>query len=325
MIYFCYFKRILFFPLFVLPILSFSQQWQNMDSIYQPLPASVHIFFTSQPIDTAPFRAYYLVADMKDRKLEFSTDTVRDRRLTPSQFYIKDASPVAVVNCTFFSFETNRSLNTVVKNGRLVAFNQATFPGKGRDTLMYRHTLGSAIGLKRGGRADVAWLYTDSASHQVYASQVPPVLIKDSSRAYTLERARALLPGTNISKWKMKTAVGGGPVLIQDGRISITNNEEWKFPGKGINDKHPRTAMGYTSNGKLIILVVEGRNKVAHGATLTQEAQILKDLGCIKALNLDGGGSSCLLVNGRPTIHVSDSAGQRPVPAVFLIRNKRLK
>jgi hypothetical protein len=320
-----FFRRIIFFALCVLPIVSFSQQWQNMDSLYQPLPKSIHVFFTREPIDTAPFRAYYLIADMKDRKLEFSADTVRDRRLTPSQFYIKEALPIALVNCTFFSYETNRSLNAVIKNGRLVAFNQHTLPGRGKDTLMYRHMLGSAIGFRKGGKADVAWLYTDSAAGYAYASEVPPVLTKDSSRAYSLERARALLPGTNISKWKMKTAVGGGPVLLQDGRILITNNEEWKFPGKGINDKHPRTAMGYTGDGKLIILVIEGRNKIAHGATLVQEAEILKALGCIEALNLDGGGSSCLLVNGKPTIHVSDSAGQRPIPAVFLIRDKRLK
>ena len=133
--------------------------------------------------------------------------------------------------------------------------------------------------------------------------------------------AAALLP--RFMKWKMKTAIGGGPVLLQDGQIKITNNEELKFAGKAIDDKHPRTGMGYTKNNKLIILVVEGRNPgKAEGATLTQEAQIFKDLGCWEALNLDGGGSSCMLVNGKETIKISDAGGQRPVPAVFIIRNK---
>ena len=120
------------------------------------------------------------------------------------------------------------------------------------------------------------------------------------------------------------TAVGGGPVLMQQGKIKITNNEEVKFAGKAIDDKHPRTAMGYTKDNKLIILVVEGRNPgKAEGATLTQQAQIFKDLGCWEALNLDGGGSSCLLVNGKETIKVSDATGQRPVPAVFMIKRRR--
>jgi exopolysaccharide biosynthesis protein len=120
----------------------------------------------------------------------------------------------------------------------------------------------------------------------------------------------------------MKTAVGGGPVILQNGNIRVSNNEELKFTGKAINDKHPRTAMGYTKDGKLIILMIEGRNNIAHGATLEQEAQIFKDLGCTEAINLDGGGSSCLLVNGKETIKVSDAAGQRPVPAVFIIKNR---
>ncbi len=124
------------------------------------------------------------------------------------------------------------------------------------------------------------------------------------------------------SVWKKQTAVGGGPVLLQNGEIKITNNEELKFSGKAINDKHPRTAMGYTKDNKLIILVVEGRNSYAGGASLTQEAQILKDLGCWEALNLDGGGSSCLLINGKETIKPSDKSGQRPVPAVFIIQRK---
>ena len=121
----------------------------------------------------------------------------------------------------------------------------------------------------------------------------------------------------------MQTAVGGGPALLQNGKIKITNNEELKFAGKAIDDKHPRTAMGYTKDNKLIILVIQGRfSGIAEGATLTQEAQILQDLGCWEALNLDGGGSSCMLINGKETIKVSDAAGQRPVPAVFIIRKK---
>ena len=92
----------------------------------------------------------------------------------------------------------------------------------------------------------------------------------------------------------------------------------------GELDKHPRTAMGYTADGKLIILVIEGRFPgVAEGATLEQEAKILLDLGCYEALNLDGGGSSCMLVNGKETIKPSDKEGQRPVPGVFMIRAKR--
>lgn len=78
--------------------------------------------------------------------------------------------------------------------------------------------------------------------------------------------------------------------------------------------------MGYTSDDHLIIMVIQGRFPgIAEGATLEQEAKLLIGLGCVEALNLDGGGSSCMLVNGKETIKPSDKTGERPVPAVFII------
>ena len=320
---------IIFFSIAFFCTSSFSQfKWINVDSLYQPLPSSVHIYFTDSPIDTGKFRAYYLIADLKDKKLDFTTDTSRDRRLTPSAFYERNEKALVVVNTTFFSFETNRSLNVVIKDGKLVAYNQHSIPGRGKDTLTYRHPFGSAIGISKEREADIAWLVTDSSWRYPYASHLAKQAVKDSSFRFNAKVARkekvSLFLGgiSKLEKWKMYTAVGGGPVLLQSGNIYITNNEELKFAGKAINDKHPRTAMGFTKDGKLIILVIEGRNKNAGGATLTQEAQIFKDLGCLEALNLDGGGSSCMLVNGKETIKVSDALGQRPVPAVFIIRKK---
>jgi exopolysaccharide biosynthesis protein len=94
--------------------------------------------------------------------------------------------------------------------------------------------------------------------------------------------------------------------------------------GKAVDDRHPRTAMGYTKDNKLIILVVQGRFPgIAEGASLNHLANILLTLGCVEALNLDGGGSSCMLINGKETITPSDKTGQRAVPAVFVIEQKK--
>lgn len=314
---------------------SFAQlKWQNADSLYQPLPSSVHVFRTTDPLDGKPNIAYYLVADLKDKKLDFTVDTTYKRRLSPTQFYKKNDKPLLVVNTTFFSFATNQNLNVVIKDKKLVSYNIHSIPGRGKDTLTWRHPFGSAIGITKKRKADVAWVYTDSSINKPFYLNFIINPVRDSIRnpAQSYVVRNYIYPGPNpvmgrlknFSFWKMKTAVGGGPVLIQNGEIKITNNEELKFAGKAINDKHPRTAMGYTKDNKLIILVIEGRNPgIAEGATLYQEAQILKDLGCWEALNLDGGGSSCMLVNGKETIRPSDKEGQRSVPAVFLIKQKR--
>ncbi len=305
--------------------------WKNVDSIFGSLPSSVHVYTTNDAIEGKPNIAYYVIADLKDRKLNFTTDTTCKRRFTPQQFYEKNQQPLLVVNGTFFDFASNRNLNAVIKEGKLISYNVHTTALKGKDTLMYMHTFRSAIGISKKRKADVAWLYTDSVAKYSYASQQPPAPLKDSfpffsypikSFKYTYQ-LHSNKYQRRFHKWKIQTAIAGGPALIQNGKIAISNNEERMFMGKAIDDKHPRTAMGYTADGKLIILVVQGRMPgIAEGASLTQLAKLLLDLDCVEALNLDGGGSSCMLVNGKETIKPSDKEGQRPVPGVFIIQTK---
>ena len=319
-----FFKKIINYSLLIINSIGASAQlkWINVDSLYQPLPSSVHVYKTNDSLDGKPNIAYYVIADIKDKNILFDADTTLNRRLTPAQFYQKNAQPIVVVNTTFFSFQTHQNLSVVIKNGKLVGYNIHSIPGRGKDTFTYRHPFASVIGISKKRQADIAWVYSDSIKKDAYGIQLPILPIKDSINSFDL--ARATHPTRRgFEKWEMQTAVGGGPVLLQNGEIKITNNEELKFAGNAINDKHPRTAMGYTKENKLIILVVQGRFPgIAEGATLGQQAKMLKDLGCWEALNLDGGGSSCMLVNGKETIKPSDATGQRAVPAVFIIKGK---
>ncbi|HEY9364699.1 MAG TPA: phosphodiester glycosidase family protein [Chitinophagaceae bacterium] len=302
-------------------------QWQNADADYGPLPPSMHVFKSVTDIDGKKNIAFYVIADLKSKDLSFTTDTTLHRRLTPTQFYENENRPLVVVNATFFSFATNQNLNLVIKDGKQLGYNVHTIAGRKNDTLLYHHPFHGALGISKKGMADVAWIYSDSSKRYPYASQQPLKAWKDSSIKISKQQIRPVNESeqnhSSLKKWKMKTAVGGGPVLLQDGNIKISNNEEMKFSGKAINDRHPRTAIGYTSDNRLVILVIQGRTPgIAEGATLLQEAQILKDLGCTEALNLDGGGSSCMLVNGKETITPSDKSGQRAVPAVFIVEKK---
>jgi hypothetical protein len=333
------FYRQFFLIVYLIPVISLAQiKWINVDSMYQPLPRSVHVFYTDQPIDTGAFRAFYVIADLSNKKLDFTTDTTYKRRLTPDQFYYKNQQPLVVVNGTFFSFETNQNLNIVVKDGKTIAYNRFAYKGKAKDSVNKYYAFRSAIGITKKRKADVAWTYSGHDSccvtKNVMADQWPlfptnltqshidaAIRLNFSTRFDSvLTKPSDFFRSGRSSTWKVQTAIGGGPVLVQQGKIVITNEEENIFTGKAINDKHPRTAMGYTKENKLIILVIQGRSESSGGASLTQEAQILKDLGCVEALNLDGGGSSCLLINGKETIKPSDKEGQRAVPAVFIIK-----
>ena len=324
-------KAIHFFYLLLLSALNGSAQisWQRVDSLYKPLPASVHVYRSTSDLEGKPNIAYYVIADLNDKNILFSADTSHQRRLTPTEFYEKNRQPLLVVNTTFFSFETNQNLNTVIRNGKIVSHNKPV-PGRGKDTLLFHHTLNSVLGISRKRKADIAWIFTDSSDKYAFATQSPlkslkthsPVSMRNQYSATTSDSSEQA-KHFKFRKWKMHTAVGGGPVLLQQGEIFITNNEERKFAGNAIHDRHPRTAMGYTGDGKLIILVVQGRFPgEAEGASLVHLANIMKELGCVEAMNLDGGGSSCLLINGKETIAPSDKK-QRAVPAVFMIDTKK--
>ncbi len=296
-------------------------KWTNADADYGPLPQGFHVFKTGDSLDGRPFLAYYAIADLKNKRVEFTADTTYKRRLTPAEYYARNGQALLVVNSTFFSFATHQNLNTVIKDGKLVSLNVHSIPMKGKDTFQYRHPFGSAIGITKRRKPDVAWLLTDSSRQFAYASQVPVLAWKDTVQDQRFDLVQSRLK--NLKKWKMQTAVGGGPVLVQNSEVKISNNEELKFGGKAINDKHPRTLMGYTRDNKLIIMVIQGRSPgIADGASLVKAAELMSALGCVEALNLDGGGSSCMLINGKETIHPSDKGQQRAVPAVFIIKSK---
>lgn len=294
--------------------------WQNVSDEYGlGSTPSIQLYRSVSKIDSAPNIAFHAIIDMNDKKLKAFVDTSYKRRLTPFQFQQRNPKAVITVNCSFFEFIQNRNVNLVVQNGKMVAYDTPVVSRKGKDTLTYVHTLGSAFGISRTGKMDIVFNLNDSSFTHPYISQSVMRPLIDSFPKLNPNDPR--LP--KLSKWKIEQAFGGGPVLIQNGNALISNNEERKFAGKAILDKHPRTAIGYTPEGKMIILVVQGRMKgLAEGATLPHLAQIMVDLGCVEAMNLDGGGSSCMLINGKETIKPSDKEGQRPVPAVLTIQLK---
>jgi len=295
-------------------------KWVNVDQQYQPLPPSVHVFYTADSIQGKPNHAYYVCADLKDKQLMFETQATDGNRSTPSQFYASESHPLLVMNCSFFEFKHNTNVSLIIKDGKQVAYSVSSIARKGKDTFTYLHPVSGAIGITKKRKADVAWVLSDSSVKYPWAIQAPIKPVLDSLGQTNIP---SILAKSNFKPWKMQAATAGGPVLVQAGQVRISNNEEMKFAGKAIADKHPRTAMGYTKQGQLIYLVVEGRFPgKSEGATLPELATILKDLGCIEGLNLDGGGSSSLLVNGKPTITPSDKEGERPVPAVMLIKKK---
>ena len=303
--------------LFLCSIAQAQTKWKDVSNDFGKLPASIKVLKSDELLDGSPSIMYVATIKAKDHAKQFFVDTASRRRLTPSQYFTRNGQPLVVVNCSFFEFVQNRNVNLIVQNSKMVGFDTPAVSRKGRDTMTYVHTLGSAFGIFKNGKMDIAFNYNDSGLAVPFVMQSVYTPMIDSVRRLNINHPSL----AGLKPWKVKHAFGGGPVLVQDGQVKISNNEEKKFAGKAIADKHPRTAIGYTRDGTMIILAIQGRMKgLAEGATLPQMAKIMVDLGCVEAMNLDGGGSSCMLINGKETIKPSDPNGQRPVPAVLVIK-----
>jgi hypothetical protein len=101
------------------------------------------------------------------------------------------------MNCTFFEFVHNSNQNVVIRNGKLEAYQVHSIAARGKDTFTYRHAFGSAIGISKQHKADVAWLYTDSAAVYPYASQSVVENFRDSVTQHTAGTCARKVPFRN--------------------------------------------------------------------------------------------------------------------------------
>lgn len=105
---------------------------------------------------------------------------------------------------------------------------------------------------------------------------------------------------------EVEQAIGGGPWLVQNGVVAVDWKEQKFQLTEFVEKLHPRTAVGVTEDGKLMLVTVDGRQAVSQGASLFQMAEIMKRLGAKNAINLDGGGSTTMTIGGATVNSPSD-------------------
>lgn len=115
----------------------------------------------------------------------------------------------------------------------------------------------------------------------------------------------------------LRTLVGGRPRIVADGRSVVPQLAD--APGF-VAARHPRTAVGFSRDSStLYLLTVDGRQKSSVGMTLAELADQMLALGAYQALNLDGGGSTTMVVDGRVVSSPSDRTGERSVANALVI------
>ncbi len=107
-----------------------------------------------------------------------------------------------------------------------------------------------------------------------------------------------------------------GPLLLKD---SIPQ----KLPDMSFTyTRHPRTCAGITHEA-IILITIDGRSDMASGMSLPEVQELLLALGCLDAINLDGGGSTTMWIKEKGIVNIpSDKTGERPVANALLILKK---
>lgn len=275
------------------------------------LPPSIQVYEgEAQSASGEKFRAWYADIDYSDLKLraQASLSELPSRREAPSSQARKVGALVAI-NGGYFDVvgDPAKTYSLVLQNGKVLNPNVERVGRSGKQFFVTR----SAFGISEDRKFDVVWIGNrDGKSYQFTTPRLKLIKKQDSSASEY----------SGLDEWKVQDAIGGGPRLIHDGKIEISYEQEL-FPGSGFPNtiNYSRAAIGATKSGHLILFATGQKsdgNSV--GLTLQQLAKELKTLGCVQAMNLDGGGSQSLVVKGRCINRAGDDP-ERPVTSIFAI------
>ena len=140
-------------------------------------------------------------------------------------------------------------------------------------------------------------------------------------------RARLEAGGSPLATPRGTTVSNGGPLLVRNGQVDITQRRDgFVHPGDPsfaygwFVKRNPRTIAGVDGQGRTVLITVDGRSTQDLGLSIPEAADVARSLGLVDAINLDGGGSTTMVVHGQVINHPSDATGERPVGDALLIQ-----
>lgn len=219
------------------------------------------------------------------------------KRKAPTDFF-KDfnqekGTPYICVNAGYFAGSTSVSLCIIDGRVRSISPVDVNWPN---DENFERtiHPVRSALGQLEDGSFEIGWVFCTDKPARTQTMFPSTMGNNEKTRTFIDEAPSADYPGART--WTPMQAIGGGPRLLKDGE-DVAVDSYWgeclDAGGTAGLSRQPRTAMGVTEDGKLLILVCDGRGMGGSaGMTLQEVAAKLKSLGAVDAMNFDGGGSS---------------------------------
>ena len=286
-------------------IVAQSISWNEITSNFS-LPSGIKVFKGTRI--TPKLEIFYIDADMNNSNL------VIHPYITNPNKTVKDFVPVvgayAGINGGFLGGTT--SYSAVVYPEEVKAINVPTVTRNSTPFPVIR----SFFGMNYNKSFNVQWIYH-------YGNNVEDVFRFDEPMPYNFNQTNPL-PAPDQSSGSvyqnLLVGIGGAPTLVKNNLVNVTYNQEIMWgSGVGYDNSDPRTAVGYTSNNHVIFITADGRQSQSLGVGLPELAQILVDLGCVEAMNLDGGGSTQMAIGNQ---YVNSPSENRVVPTMLAITHK---
>ncbi len=159
---------------------------------------------------------------------------------------------------------------------------------------------------------------------------IPDNKVVLSGHGMTIPFIAAMQPGDTVrlvlrlpqTPARVKEIIGGSPRIVHNGvNTALEDNQAEGRPSSFATNLHPRTAVGFSEDStKLIMVVVDGRQpELSAGINLIDLADLLLNLGCHNAINLDGGGSSTMVIRDKVVNSPSDGWERSVANALLFI------
>lgn len=218
--------------------------------------------------------------------------------------------------------------NVELPDGQLLPINAINRARGENELVLYNRLYASVTGSNNHG---VEYLVVDDMITAVNSnsSQIPPDGIVLSAHGLKADQLSSLKIGDSVkvtqtlgAEWDdARHALGAGPMLVKNKSVFLTTKIE-EFGSDVAGGRAPRTALGLKPDGGLLLVVVDGRQQNSIGMTLLELALFMQELGVQDAMNLDGGGSSEMVLKGKIVNKPSDGRERRVGDALAIIPSR---
>lgn len=285
------------------PELSWERQDYGLDG--------VDVFKTTSQLDGRNFNAWYAIADPE--KVDFRVlypETVGTKKTIAAQAEAA-GDCLALINGAIYG---NYNIGVIITEGEMTQQWHGEIEGCywGTDSQLYQITR-PIIGTDKKGKAGAYWVGVPQQGTLYYYDRPQPSVTGQAK--YGKVTSTSPVPAID---WDPYYAISCGPMVLYDGKVCAdnsmvddthyyTNFECWDE--SGVYSAHPdRSAVGVTEDGKIVLFICDGRIDASQGAYIKELGPIMKSIGCVHAMNLDGGGSTGMWVAGSGMINHKDDS-----------------